>query len=290
MVSPKILIVEDEMVVARDVQVQLQDMGYQVVGHATRSEDAIALAGQLRPHMVLMDIQLAGAMDGVSAAQSIRDQFGVPVIFLTAFTADDILARAKMAEPYGYILKPFSERELKTVMEMALYKHQTELRLHEVALHNQIILDNMLDGVITISESGLIESFNRAACRIFGYAAADVIGRNVSMLMPEPHSSRHNTYLQHFNATGESRVMGMVREVQGLRKDGSLFPMTLSVSSGMQGNRVTFIGLVHDQSEHQQDMEEIRRLAFYDALTGLPNRRLLMDRLQQAMLASARTG
>lgn len=286
----RVLVVEDEMVVARDVQVQLQDMGYQVVGHTTRGEDAITLTGQLRPDMVLMDIQLAGAMDGVSAAQAIRDQFGAPIIFLTAFAADDILARAKMVEPYGYILKPFSERELKTVLEMALYKHQTEMRLHDAALHNQIILDNMLDGAITISETGLIDSFNHAACRIFGYAAADVIGRNVSLLMPEPHRSHHDAYLRHFVTTGESRVIGMVREVQGIRQDGSLFPMTLSVSSVRRGDRVIFVGLVHDQSEHHQDMEEIRRLAFYDALTGLPNRRLLMDRLQQAMLASARTG
>jgi diguanylate cyclase (GGDEF)-like protein/PAS domain S-box-containing protein len=286
----QILIVEDEMVVARDVQLQLELLGYAVAGHTTRGEDAITLAGQLRPDMVLMDIQLAGAMDGVSAARAIRDQFGVPVIFLTAFAADEILARAKMVEPYGYILKPFSERELKTVLEMALYKHQAETRLRESALHNQTILDNMVDGVITISELGLIESFNNAACRLFGYTPAEVLGCNVAMLMPEPHHGHHDDYLQHYRKTGESRMLGKPREVQGRRLDGSVFPMMLSVSGVTRGGQTTFIGLVRDQSEHHSDLEEIRRLAFHDALTGLPNRRLLMDRLQQAMRTSARTG
>jgi diguanylate cyclase (GGDEF)-like protein/PAS domain S-box-containing protein len=286
----QILIVEDEMVVARDVQLQLELLGYGVAGHTTRGEDAITLAGQLRPDMVLMDIQLAGAMDGVSAARAIRDQFGVPVIFLTAFAADEILARAKMVEPYGYILKPFSERELKTVLEMALYKHQAETRLRESALQNQTILDNMVDGVITTNDVGLIESFNNAAGCIFGYTAVDVLGRHVAMLMSESYRADHEACLQHFRTTVETHMVGKPREVQGLRQDGSVFPMTLSVSSVTRGGQTTFIGLVRDQSEHQNDLEEIRRLAFYDVLTGLPNRRLLMDRLQQAMITSGRTG
>ena len=286
----RILIVEDEIVVARDIQLQLVEMGYEVVGHTTRGEDAISLTGQLRPDLVLMDIQLAGDMDGVAAAQAIRDQYCVPVIFLTAFAADEILERAKMAEPYGYILKPFSERELRTVLEMALYKHQVEARLLEAAEHNQTILDNMVDGVITIGDQGCMESVNPAACRMFGYASAHMLGRNVSMLMPEPHHKHHDDYLRNFRETGEARMVGVSRDVQGLRQDGSVFPMNLSVSSMTRRGQTTFIGLVRDLSEHQQDLEEIRRLAFYDALTGLPNRRLLMDRLGQAMLNSTRTG
>jgi diguanylate cyclase (GGDEF)-like protein/PAS domain S-box-containing protein len=286
----RVLIVEDEMVVARDLKVQLHEMGYLVVGHTPRGEDSVHLCGELHPHIVLMDIQLAGAMDGVAAAQNVRDEFGLPVIFLTAYAADDILARAKMAEPYGYILKPYSERELKTVLEMALYKHEAENRLRDAALQNQTILDNMVDGVITIDERGLIASFNNAACTIFGYARDEVLGANVSMLMPEPHHGHHDGYLHQYRTTGEARMIGVAREVQGLRKDGRVFPMALSVSRATQSGQTTFIGLVRDLSAHQQSQEEIRRLAFYDTLTGLPNRRLLVDRLQQAMLASWRTG
>jgi signal transduction histidine kinase len=128
---PRILVVEDETIVARDIQAQLLDLGYEPVGHATQAEQAIALVGELRPNLVLMDIQLIGAMDGISAAQIIRTQFAVPVVFLTAFAAEDTLARAKLTEPFGYILKPFSERDLRTVLEMALYKHQAESKLQE---------------------------------------------------------------------------------------------------------------------------------------------------------------
>ncbi|MBP9904987.1 MAG: response regulator [Rhodoferax sp.] len=129
LVKPKVLVVEDELLVARDIEQQLLDLGYQPVGLATRGEEAIALAKQWRPDLVLMDIQLAGDMDGITAAQVIRDQCALPVVFLTAYTADDVLARAKLTEPFGYMLKPFSERELRTVLAMALYKHQAEARL-----------------------------------------------------------------------------------------------------------------------------------------------------------------
>jgi signal transduction histidine kinase len=125
----KILIVEDEVIVARDIAQQLQALGYQVVGIAEQGEQAIDLVGQLLPDLVLMDIQLCGVMDGIAAAHIIRAKFAIPVVFLTAFSAEDILERAKLTEPFGYVLKPFSERELSTVLAMALYKHQTEARL-----------------------------------------------------------------------------------------------------------------------------------------------------------------
>lgn len=127
--KPRVLVVEDELVVARDIAQQLLAMGYTPVGTTHLGEHAITLAAELQPDLVLMDIQLAGAMDGIEAAHEIRTRLAVPVIYLTAFAADDVLARAKITEPYGYILKPFSERELSTVLAMALYKHEAEARL-----------------------------------------------------------------------------------------------------------------------------------------------------------------
>lgn len=126
---PRVLVVEDELIVARDIEQQLVTLGYLPVGGASMGEEAITQATELKPDLVLMDIQLAGTMDGIEAAKAIRTQIGLPVVFLTAFSADDILARAKLTEPFGYILKPFSERELGTVLAMALYKHQAEARL-----------------------------------------------------------------------------------------------------------------------------------------------------------------
>ena len=161
--------------------------------------------------------------------------------------------------------------------------------LHDTALHKQTILDTMADAVITINAQGLIDSFNQAACRIFGYATEEVMGKNVAMLMPEPHRSHHDRYLQHFQATGEARVVGRPREVEGRRKNGSVFPMSLAVSKLVHGNKTSFVGLIRDITSQRADEDEIRRLAHFDFLTDLPNRRLLMDRLKQAMLDSART-
>lgn len=162
--------------------------------------------------------------------------------------------------------------------------------LRESALHTQTILDNMLDGVITITEQGLIASFNKAASTIFGYTTPEVMGKNLSMLMPEPHRSQHNGFLAHYHQTGEERVIGKSLEVEGQRKNGSIFPLNLSVSRIFRLGLPVFVGIVRDVTEHKRDIQEIRRLAFYDSLTGLPNRRLLMDRLAQAMTTSGRTG
>ncbi|MES2049621.1 MAG: EAL domain-containing protein [Pseudomonadota bacterium] len=289
-VKPKILVVEDESIVARDIMAQLLELGYEHAGHAANGLQAITLAGELRPDLVLMDIQLTGGMDGIAAAQEIRTRFALPVVFVSAFAADEVLARAKLIEPYGYILKPFSQRDLHTVIEMALYKYQADVKSRESTQHIQAILDNMVDGVITIDAHGLMESFNQAASSIFGYESHETFGKNVSMLMATEIAVQHNGYLARYRETGEARFVGVRREVEGRRKDGSVFPMSLAVSKIIRGGQTTFIGLVRDLTQHHLDLEKIDRLAFYDPLTNLPNRRLLMDRLNQAMYTSLRTG
>ena len=165
---PRILVVEDETIVARDMQRQLGALGYESVGYATEGEEAIALAGQLMPDLVLMDIQLAGSMDGVAAAQAIRKQFSLPVIFITAFDADEVIERAKMSEPYGYILKPFSDRELRTSIEMALYKFKIEGALREREFQLSQTFESSPIGVAIFSVSGAILRVNPAFCRLLG--------------------------------------------------------------------------------------------------------------------------
>jgi signal transduction histidine kinase len=126
---PRILVTEDEAIVARDIAMQLEGMGYQSVGIATHAEEALQMTQDLLPDLVLMDIQLGAGMDGIAAAGLIRTRFQLPVVFLSAYSAEDILQRAKLTEPFGYILKPFSERELSTTIAMALYKHQADIKL-----------------------------------------------------------------------------------------------------------------------------------------------------------------
>jgi signal transduction histidine kinase len=124
-----VLIVEDEAIVAADLSNKLRKLGYSISGVTASGEEAVILAGDRQPQAVLMDIRLAGAMDGIDAADQIRRTCDLPVIFLTAHSDQPTLQRAKLTEPFGYILKPFEERELSTHLEMAIYKHQAEKKL-----------------------------------------------------------------------------------------------------------------------------------------------------------------
>src|SRR4030042_4404015 len=131
MEKTRILIVEDEGLIARDIEDMVRNAGYEVCAVVGTGEDAIRRAETTHPDLILMDIILRGAMDGVEAAERIREQYSIPVIYLTAHTDENTLQRAKLTEPLGYTLKPVEQKELMTVIEMALYKHQMELKLKE---------------------------------------------------------------------------------------------------------------------------------------------------------------
>lgn len=134
---------------------------------------------------------------------------------------------------------------------------RVEATLAEQAQHTQTILDNMVDGLITIDARGIVQSFNPAAERIFDYAAEGVIGRNVNMLMPSPHREAHDGYLRNYQATRVARIIGIGREVEGQRSDGSLFPMELAVSEITQHGRPLYVGMVRDISERKR-MERMK--------------------------------
>lgn len=121
-----VLVVEDESIVSKDIQHSLKKLGYNVVGASATGEHAITLAKTEHPDIVLMDIMLKGDMNGIEAAEQIKKQLLIPVIFLTAYADESTLERAKITEPHGYILKPFKEIDLHTTIEMAIYKHGKE--------------------------------------------------------------------------------------------------------------------------------------------------------------------
>lgn len=126
-----VLVVEDESIVAKDIQQSLKKLGYNVVGICSTGEDAIKSAKDLTPDIVLMDIMLKGDMNGIEAAAQIRQANNIPVIFLTAYADESTLDKAKVSEPFGYIIKPFKEIDLHTSIEMAIYKHEKESNLQK---------------------------------------------------------------------------------------------------------------------------------------------------------------
>ncbi len=134
-----ILIVEDEDLVARDLKKRLTELGYEVAGIKHSGQGAINGVEKSKPDIVLMDIMLKGDIDGVTAAGEIKSRFEIPVIYLTAYSDDDTLARAKITEPFGYLLKPFEIRELHTAIEIALYKHKMERELAEARANIKVL-------------------------------------------------------------------------------------------------------------------------------------------------------
>jgi len=121
-----ILVVEDEAIVSKDIQQSFKKLGYNIVGSADTGAKAIELAGEQKPDLVPMDIMLKGDMSGIEAADNIKQNYNIPVIYLTAYADENTLSKAKVTEPYGYIIKPFKEIDLHTSIEMALYKHSKE--------------------------------------------------------------------------------------------------------------------------------------------------------------------
>ena len=161
-IKSKILIVEDDELVALFVQLKVEMFGYQSLGCTSRGDDAIRLTGELKPNLVLMDIRLAGEMDGIDAANAIHQQFSIPVVFLTSNISDETLERAKHVEAFGYIIKPFTDQELRTGIEMALYKHQSEKNLYESELRFKAIVETEPECVKVMGQNGQLLEMNTA--------------------------------------------------------------------------------------------------------------------------------
>lgn len=174
--SKRIFIVEDERIVAEDIRMTLESFGYEVPGIAASRDQALAEIRQTLPDLVLMDIVLKGPGDGVETARLVREQLDIPVVFLTAHADHATLHRAKVTEPFGYILKPFEGHELYSGIEIALYRHQVEKRIDEHERWLAMILGSIADGVIAADAMGTIRFFNGAAERISGWTQAEAAG------------------------------------------------------------------------------------------------------------------
>ncbi|MGP1385824.1 MAG: response regulator [Thainema sp.] len=159
----RILVVEDESVVAYDLQDVLEDFGYQVVAIADCGEDAIAIALEQRPDLILMDIRLQGELDGTQVAQQIRQHYNVPIVYLTAHTDNKTLKRVKATSAFGYLTKPFREKELHTSIEVALYRSRIENQLVEREQWLKTLLDSVGDAIIAVDQAGIITLLNPAA-------------------------------------------------------------------------------------------------------------------------------
>ena len=144
MQKKKILIVEDEAIVAKDISVCLNKIGYEVLDTFSRAEKALDFIDENKPDLVLMDIMLAGNLSGIDASAKIKEEHDIPVVFLTAYADEKTISKAKVTEPYGYIIKPFKEIDLRTSIEMALYKFKKEKEKLEGLDQSRITKDSIV--------------------------------------------------------------------------------------------------------------------------------------------------
>ena len=269
-VKPKILVVDSDEIVARDLQSQLAAMGYEIAGHVTRSEQAIVLAGELRPDLVLMDVQLAGEMDGIATARGIRSQFSLPVVFMVAFADDETLARARLAEPYGYIRKPFSANVLATVVELALNRHKTEKQLRQSEERLRLVLLGSRDGVW---DRDLIQNevyYSPRWFEMFGYADNELPSASAWHRLIHPDDLGRATQL--VAQVGASDALNYELEIRLRHKAGHYLPILSRgfVVRDAHGKAIRVAGTDTDltsrkQLEEKQLKSEQRFKTIFDA-------------------------
>lgn len=284
MSSAKILVVEDENIVATDIQNRLKRLGYAVPAVVNSGEKALKQVAEDRPALVIMDIRLSGDMDGITAAETIRSNFQIPVIYLTAYADEITLERAKLTEPFGYIIKPFQARDLQIAIEMALHKHQMEKQLKSRSQWLDLIIKSIGDAVIVTDDNGCIQLMNPVAEALSGWNQEEAFGKDLIEVL---YIINKDTGVATENPAVTVMRKGAVLSMPSctlISRDGTEKAIGDSAAPirDDQGNITGVVLTFQDFTERQQAEERLLRSAFYDELTQLPNRVLFLDRLGQA--------
>ncbi|HBB32251.1 MAG TPA: hybrid sensor histidine kinase/response regulator [Cyanobacteria bacterium UBA8803] len=255
MARAKILIVEDERIVALSIQTRLEALGYSVTANVGSADAALESIAQNPPDLVLMDIQLKGSVDGIEAANQIRYLFQLPVVYLTAYNNDDTIDRAKLTQPYGYLLKPFESRELCTTIEVAIYKHQMEQQLQQREQWLATTLKSIGDAVIATDPQQLITFMNPVAEALLGCQQAEVLGHDLSDVFHTIHENAREA-IENPVALVLQKGMSVPLENQTLliTKDGREIPIdnTAAPIKNDTGNILGAVLVFHDVTEQRR--------------------------------------
>ncbi len=254
MANTRIMVVEDEGIIAQDIKQCLENLGYEVPEVVFTGSEAIKKAEIARPDLILMDIVLKGEIDGIETASEIRKRYNIPIVYLTAYEDDKTLNRAKLTQPLGYILKPFEERYLKSSIEMALYKHEVENKLRENEEWLKTILDSVGDAVIVTDEKGLVKFMNPMAENITGWKESEAMGKDsrivINVMNEDAMKEIENPV---YRVLRDKMILGRSNHIVLISKQGKEIAIDHSASPmhDINGNISGVVLIIHDISQRR---------------------------------------
>lgn len=253
-IPAKILVVEDEGIVARDIENRLQKFGYDVCGTVATGEEAIAKISELKPDLVLIDIRLRGVMDGIVVAQIVHHNFDLPVVYLTANADEHILNRALATKPFGYIIKPFREQELKTTIEITLNKYLMGQKLKQDKYWLRTVLKSISHGVIASDTEGKITFMNPIAEALTGWHQEDACGKQATEVVKIIHADTLISEHSIQQALQKEVKVEMSERASLIGKNGLEIPIDNCVApiKDDRGNIIGKMLVFQDISERQQ--------------------------------------
>ncbi|HEY4002070.1 MAG TPA: response regulator [Candidatus Xenobia bacterium] len=267
----RILVVEDEAVVAMDLESRLGRLGYQVVGTAGSGEEALDEAARCTPSLILMDVRLGPGIDGIDAALRLNRTMDVPIIFVTAFSDRPTLERAKRAGPYGYILKPFEDRELQTGIEMATSKHQTDRKLKQAERWLASTLASIGDGVVAADPDGRITFLNEVAQQITGWTLGEALGKPFGTVMRLVRGTLDGPIDLLGPVLRDGLTVHLAHETVLIRQDGSRCPIDDSAAPvrDEEGRVTGLVAVFRDGSSKVRLEDQLRQAAKMEGIGRL---------------------
>jgi PAS domain S-box-containing protein len=253
MSNESILIVEDDLIVASDIRLILLGWGYKVLPTVSTGEEAMDCAKSIKPDLILMDIMLSGSIDGILAAENIRTNYNIPVIYLTSYSDRKTLDRAKKTEPFGYIMKPYDKRDIYSTIETALYKHKMEMRLIDSERKYRLLAENVTDVIWTMDRNMKFTYVSPFIQNLKGYSSEEAMSLPFRELFTPDSIEKLKDFLTEeaggeiFEA-GAPRVKSEITELQELCKNGTVIwtEVKVSILYDNTGHKTGLLGITRD--------------------------------------------
>ncbi len=297
----KVLIVEDEVVDAKILQDFLEGRGYQIIGILSKGEDAIGFVNEHTPDLVLIDIELGGAMTGIETAKKIKKDLDIPILYLTSQTSKLVVDKARKTNPVGYLIKPFSPVQLDIMIEMAqkqIYAEKEiktyqqylehlvvgrtkelrqEVDRHKNARQNALDNENILkaiataanDAIVLFDEYGQIKFWNKAAELMFQYENNEIIDQNIRVLFSSDNQNEDFApALEVIQHAIDNNLLSKNLELTATRSDGYELPVEMSLASVNINGERQVVSIVRNISQQKRDLEEISRFKLISDLAN----------------------